>query len=143
MRQRSLFVVIGLVAGGGLVAACSDSTEPPHEDHTPVRFDVTVNGVAVTDDTLRLSATVGVDTVRFTFFNAADENLDDHEADHFSLLTFTPAAGIAATVDPDHYFRHAVEVTAAVGTAGDVAVGYGHDAAADEYSFPTHFLVVP
>jgi hypothetical protein len=46
-------------------------------------------------------------------------------------------------VDPDHHFRHAVEATAAVGTAGDVDVGYGHDAAADEHSFPTHFLIVP
>lgn len=142
MRQPILVSAIALLAAAGSLA-CGDSTEPAHEDHTPVRFVVTVNNVPVTDDTLRLTATAGVDTVRFTFYNQADDNLDDHEVDHFSLLTFTPAAGVASTVDPDHHFRHAVEVTAAVGTAGDVTVGYGHDAAADEYSFPTHFLVVP
>lgn len=142
MRQPLAVSAIALLAATASLA-CSDSTEPGHEDHTPVRFVVTVNNVPVTDDTLRLSATAGVDTVRFTFYNQADDNLDAHEADHFSLLTYTPAAGIASTVDPDHHFRHAVEATAAVGTAGDVDVGYGHDAAADEHSFPTHFLIVP
>jgi hypothetical protein len=139
MRQ----IILTSLATLGILVGCGDSTEPAHEDHTPVRFEATVNGAAVTDDTLRLSATAGVDTVRFTFFNAADDNLDDHEADHFSLLTFTPAAGIATTVDPSHHFRHAVEVTAPAGTAGDVEVGYGHDATADEYSFSLHYLVVP
>jgi hypothetical protein len=142
MRRVFLLTATPLLASGLVLAACSDSNEPEAEDHTPVRIEATVNGGAViTDDTLRLTAAAGTDLVRLTFYNAADENLDAHEDDHFSLLTFTPAAGITATVTPDHHFQHDIEVTAPAGTAGDVEVGYGHHAAADEHTFTLHFKV--
>lgn len=142
MRRVSLLSVTPLLVSGLVLAACGDSNEPEAEDHTPVRIEATVNGGAViTDDTLRLTAAAGIDSVRLTFYNAADENLDIAEDEHFSLLTFTPAAGITATVATDRHFRHAVEVTAPAGTAGDVEVGYGHDAAADENTFILYFKV--
>lgn len=134
MRSPSRFVPSALLVTATLVAACSDSNEPPAEDHTPVRVELAVNGVAMADDTVRLTAG-GSDTVRVTFYNAGDENLDAHEDDHYSALTFLPATGLTATIDSTHHFRHEVVNTVAAGTTGDIDIGYGHDAAADEYTF--------
>lgn len=136
---RRTTLLCALLASGGLTMACSNS-EAPAEDHTPVSIVVAVNNVPVADDTVRLNANA-TDTVRISFFNAASEDLDHAEADHYSLLTFNPATGITATVDPSHHFRSAVVATAPAGTAGDLAIGYGHDAAADEYSFAVKFKV--
>jgi hypothetical protein len=136
-RTTLLFAALG---SGALVIGCGDS-EAPAEDHTPVTFSVTVNNVVVTDDTVRLTTGGGIDTVHISFFNAANEDLDHAEAEHFSLLTFTPAANITATMDPDHHFRHGVVTTAAAGTAGDLDIGFGHDALADENTFHMKFKV--
>lgn len=129
-----------LLAAGALLAACSDSNEPAAEDHSPVRFEVAVNGALVTDDTLRLT-TGGTDSVRLTFYNQSDENLDVAEDEHFSLLTFTPSSGLAATMDPTHHFRHGVAVTPTIGDTGTVEIGYGHDALADENTFSLPFKI--
>ncbi len=129
-----------LLAAGALLAACSDSNEPAAEDHTPVRFEVAVNGTLVTDDTLRLS-TGGTDSVRLTFYNQSDENLDVAEDEHFSLLTFTPATGLVSTMDATHHYRHAVAVTATAGDTGTVDIGFGHDTLADENTFSLPFKI--
>lgn len=134
MRHPARFAPSSLLAAAALLAACSDSNEPPAEDHTPVRLELTVNGVAMADDTVRLTAG-GSDTVRATFFNAGDDNLDAHEDDHYSTLTFLPATGLTSTLDSTHHFRHEVVNTVSAGTTGDLDIGYGHDAAADEYTF--------
>lgn len=134
---RPLSVIATITAA--LVAAC-DSTEPPAEDHTPVRVVAAVNGTLMADDTLRLTD-AGTDTVRLTFYNQSDENLDVAEGEHFSLLTFTPAPGLAVTMDPSHHFRHQVVVTAVAGTTGTVDIGYGHDAAAAEEAFSIAYTV--
>ena len=139
MTRRSNLALLAFLATGALSAACSDS-EAPAEDHTPVTFLVLVNGTPVADDTVRLTQG-GIDTVRIKFVNAAGDTLDDVEAGHFSALTFTPGTDIAAVMDPAHHFRHAVQATAASGTAGDLDIGYGHDALADEHSFGTKFKV--
>jgi len=122
-----------VLAAAGL-AACSDSNEPAADDHDPARYTVTVNGTLMTDDTLRLTAG-GTDTVQISFFNASDENLDDVEAEHYSLLTFTPATGITATPEAAHHYRHVIVNTLGAGVSGDLAVGFGHDTLADEHSF--------
>jgi hypothetical protein len=122
-----------------LVGACG-SNEPAAEDHVAVRVDLSVNGLLMADDTIRLTD-AGTDTVRLTFYNQSDENLDVAEGEHFSLLTFTPATGLAVTMDPAHHFRHEVIVTAAAGTTGTVDIGYGHDAAADEEAFAVAYKV--
>jgi len=130
---------LALVAAGALLAACGDSNEPAAEDHTAVRFGVAVNGTPFTD-TLRLTAG-GTDSVRLSFFNQSGENLDVAEDEHFSLLTFTPATGLTATMDATHHFRHGVAVTATAGDTGTVAIGYGHDALADEETFFLPFKI--
>lgn len=140
MSPLSRLAPSALLLTGALLAACSDSNEPPAEDHTPVRLELAVNGAAMADDTVRLTAG-GSDTVRFTFFNAGDENLDAHEDDHYSSLTFVPATGLTSTIDSTHHFRHEVVNTAAPGTTGDIDIGYGHDAAADEYTFTVAYKV--
>lgn len=139
MLERKALLLGTLFATGGLTLACSNS-EAPSEDHTPTTFVVAVNNVVMVDDTIRLT-TGGTDTVHITFYNAANENLDDVEAAHYSLLTFDPATGLAVTVDPGHHFRNAVEVTAVAGSVGDVNLGYGHDAMADEHAFPLKYLI--
>ncbi len=131
---------LGLVAAATLLSACNSDEATGAENHTPVRLDLLVNGTAMPDDTLRLHAGQ-TDTVRLTFWNSDDEDLDVAEGEHYSALTFTPAAGFAVTIDTTHHFRHAVVVTAAGGTSGSVNVGYGHDALADEESFPVKFRV--
>lgn len=126
-----------LVSAVVLGVACGSSDETPAEDHTPVRFEMSVNGVAMTD-TLRLTAG-GVDTVRFTFYNAEDDNLDDHEADHYSGLEFPGGVNATATTELDAHFTQVVVNTEGAGSAGVATVKYGHDAAADENSFPAPF----
>jgi hypothetical protein len=131
---------LGLLLTGTLLTGCSDGNEPAAEDHVAVRIEAAVNGTAVTDDTLRLT-TGGTDSVRITFYNQSDENLDVAEDEHYSLLTFTPATGLTATMDDTHHFRHGVAITAPAGTTGTVDIGYGHDAAADEESFTVSYKI--
>lgn len=140
MSQHSPARLISLLAAAALLGACSDSNEPAAEDHTPVRLELAVNGGAMADDTVRLSAS-GTDTVRIRFYNAGDEDLDHAEADHYSLLTFTPATGLTVTPDTAHHFRHEVANSLAAGTIGALDIGYGHDTAADEYTFTVAYKV--
>ncbi len=139
MSLRLRVILPAAVLAAGVLAACSNGNEPAAEDHDPVRYTVTVNGTLMTDDTLRLTAG-GTDTVQFSFFNAADENLDIVEAEHYSLLTFTPATGLTATPEAAHHYQHVIVNTLAAGVAGDLAVGFGHDTLADEHSFPAAYL---
>jgi hypothetical protein len=133
-------LALGLLAAGSLLSACNSDEATGAENHTPVRLDLAVNGTAMPDDTLRLH-TGQTDTVRITFWNSDDENLDVAEDEHYSALTFAPATGLGVTLDTTHHFRHSVVVTAAGGTKGSVDLGYGHDALADEESFPVAFRV--
>ncbi|MDH4132102.1 MAG: hypothetical protein OEW17_04620 [Gemmatimonadota bacterium] len=127
-----------LTAGAALIAACDSSEEMAAEDHTPVRFDMAVNGATMADDTLRLHAGV-VDTVRFTYYNAADESLDSEELTHYSSLTFPGGVNATAATDSAAHYSQVVTNTEAAATVGVASVGYGHDAAADEASFTTPF----
>ncbi len=138
MSQRPSRTAGGLLVAGLLLAGCSDSNEPAAEDHEPVRLEMTVNGTLMSDDTLRLTAGA-TDTVQVSFFNAGDESLDDIEATHFSALTFTPAAGVTATIEADHHYRHVVVNTLTAGDTGTLAIGFGHDVLADEHSFDLAF----
>ena len=127
-----------LASAAVLVAACDSSSEPAAEDHTPARFDMAVNGVVMSDDTLRLHAGA-VDTVRFTYYTAADESLDPHEDDHYSGLAFPGGVNAVAATDSLAHFSQIVTNTEAAGSKGMATVGYGHDSMADENSFPTPF----
>jgi hypothetical protein len=128
--NRSTLAAAALLAGA-LTLACDSSESTAAEDHTPVRVELAVNGTAMTTDTLFLPAGQTV-TVRVTFFNAADDNLDDVEGEHYSLLTFNPGTLATATADAAHHYSHSVVVQAAAATIGTVDIGFGHDALADE-----------
>jgi hypothetical protein len=121
-----------------LAAACGSSSEPAAEDHVAARFDLAVNGAMMVDDTIRLRAGA-VDTVRFTFYNAADDNLDAHEDEHYSGLAFPGGVNAAAATDSAAHFSQIVTNSEAAGVVGVATVGYGHDSMADEKSFPAPF----
>jgi hypothetical protein len=136
MLSRSTLALLAPAAV--LMAACGSSSEPAAEDHVAVRFDIAVNGAMMVDDTIRLHAGA-VDTVRFTFYNAADENLDAHEDEHYSGLVFPGGVHAAAATDAGAHFSQIVTNTESAGVVGVATVGYGHDAMADENSFPAPF----
>jgi hypothetical protein len=115
------------------LAACGDNeTAPAADDHTPVSYTVLLDGTTATAPfTLTEGQTV---RVRLEFLNAAGENLDAVEAGHYARVTFTPPS--LATVSPvaDHHFQF--DVTGAAPGTGTLQVGFGHDALADETTFP-------
>jgi len=130
MSRSFLLSAVGV--GAVLAGACSDGKEPVAvEDHSPIRVTFAVAGTPMTTDTLFLPQGQTVQ-VRATFYNAADDNLDDVESEHYSLLTFLPGTLATATIDAAHHYTHGVQVQGAAGTVGDVDIGYGHDALADE-----------
>ena len=117
-----------------LASACSDDeTTNEGGGHTPVRVVLAVNGTQMTGDTLFLPAGQTV-TVRGTFYNASDENLDDVETSHFSKLTFNPGTLGTATVDLNAHYSHSVQVLGAASSTGTLEIGYGHDELADEHT---------
>lgn len=137
-RYTTTKLVCGLLAAGALSLACSNS-EAPAEDHDPATLEF--NGVAfVAGDTVAFAANA-TDTVQISFFNAANDNLDDVEAEHYSSLTFIPATNITATMRASHHFRHDIVVGAAAGQVGDLEVGFGHDTLADEHTFHLHYKI--
>jgi hypothetical protein len=114
-----------------LTVACGGNETAPNEDHTPVSYSVLVDGVAATAP---YSLTEG-QTVRFRikFFNAASEDLDVAEGEHFAALTFSPAS--LATIAPLAGHHYQFDVIGGTPGTGTVQVSYGHDALADETSF--------
>jgi hypothetical protein len=119
------------------LVACNDP-EAPAEDHTPTTVRVLIDGVEATQPyTFTQGATV---RVQLKFFNAANEDLDEVEGSHFAGLTFDPAGLATAVRVSDHHFQF--DVTGGTPGAGTVSIGYGHDDAADEHSFPDLPVVV-
>jgi hypothetical protein len=126
------------VAAAALTLACS-SSEAPAEDHNPVAFDI--DGVVTdTSDTVVFAAGTN-DTVVLTFFNAANDNLNDVEAEHFSTMTFTPPDSITATRLSAHHFQQHLVIGNVAGQVGDLDIGFGHDTLADEHSFSLHYKI--
>jgi hypothetical protein len=118
------------VAAAALTLACS-SSEAPAEDHNPVTD---------TSDTVVFAAGTN-DTVVLTFFNAANDNLNDVEAEHFSTMTFTPPDSITATRLSAHHFQQHLVIGNVAGQVGDLDIGFGHDTLADEHSFSLHYKI--
>ena len=71
--------------------------------------------------------------VRLKFFNAADEDLDEVETEHFGGLTFEPTSLASVARLSDHNYQ--LDVTGGTPGTGTVQVSYGHDEAADEHTF--------
>ena len=122
-----------------LATACGgDETQSPADDHTPVRYSVLIDNVEATPP-FNLTAGDTV-TVRFKFFNAADEDLDTVESSHFAGLTFTPTSLATVERDATHHFQF--DVAPETAGNGSLVVSYGHDEQADETAFPAAVVIV-
>jgi hypothetical protein len=128
---RTMLLRLAACAALPLAVACgSDETQAP-EDHTPVTYTIFVDAVEIAPPlTLTEGQTV---RVRLKFFNAADEDLDDVESEHFGGLTFDPASLASVARVSDHNYQF--DVTGGTPGTGTVQVSYGHDEAADEHTF--------
>jgi hypothetical protein len=115
-----------------LIVACGGDETQPTEDHTPQSYTITVDGAPVsTPYSLAAGETV---VVQIHFVNQAGDNLDDVESSHFAGLTFSPSSLATAERHADHHFQF--DVTGGTAGSGTVTVGFGHDDAADEKTFP-------
>lgn len=128
---RSSLLRLAACAALPLAVACGGEETQGTEDHTPVTYTLFVDGVETTPPlTLTEGQTV---RVRLKFFNAADEDLDDVEAEHFGGLTFDPASLASVARVSGHNYQF--DLTGGTPGTGTVQVSYGHDEAADEHTF--------
>ena len=120
--------------------ACGDEDPTGIQDHTPVEYSVLVDSVAASPP-IRLRQDERV-TVQLKFFNAAGEDLDELEVDHFAGLAFEPATLATFERVPDHNFRF--EVQGASPGDGVMQVSFGHDEEAGELALsPIAVTVIP
>jgi hypothetical protein len=113
-----------------LAVACGSDETQATEDHTPVIYTILVGTATAPPLTLTEGQTV---RVRLKFFNAADEDLDDVESEHFGGLAFEPASLATVARVNDHNYQF--DVTGGTPGTGTVQVSYGHDEEADEHTF--------
>jgi hypothetical protein len=129
--MRSTLLRLAACAALPLAVACGGDETQATEDHTPVTFTILVDG---TEASPPLTLTPGQTVrVRLKFFNAADEDLDDVEAEHFGGLTFDPSSLASVVRVSDHNYQF--DVTGGTPGTGTVQVSYGHDEGADEHTF--------
>jgi hypothetical protein len=128
---RSMLLRLAACASLPLAVACGGDETQGTEDHTPVTYTIFVDG-AETAPPLILTAGQTV-RVRLKFFNAADEDLDDVESEHFGGLTFDPTSLATVARVSDHNYQF--DVTGGPTGSGTVEVSYGHDEQADEHTF--------
>jgi hypothetical protein len=111
-----------------LVAACGSDETQAADDHTPVTYNVIINEIPATAPyTFTLGQTA---RVRLRLFNAAGEDLDAVEAEHFAALTFNPADLVTIARVPGHNYQF--DVTGNTAGTGTMQVSFGHDEQADE-----------
>ena len=124
------------------LAACSDDEAAPSGHGTPVStklFDVATGSELPAPYQLPAGATTRVEV---RFYDADGGLLNaELEASHFTSVTFTPAEFATVADVEGQKFQRDVTVTAAAGATAALAVGYGHDAAADEESFGPYDVV--
>jgi hypothetical protein len=128
---RSTLLRLAACAVFPLAIGCGGDEAQSTEDHTPVTYTIFVDGVGTAPPlTLTGGQTV---RVRLKFFNAADEDLDDVESEHFGGLTFDPASLASVARVSGHNYQF--DVTGGTPGTGTVQVSYGHDEQADEHTF--------
>jgi hypothetical protein len=128
---RSALLRLAACAALPLAVACGGDETQATEDHTPVSYTILVDG---TEASLPLTLTEGQTVkVRLRFVNAADEDLDDVEADHFGGLAFEPASLATVARVSDHNYQF--DLTGGTPGSGTVQVSFGHDEQADEHTF--------
>ncbi|HZA97989.1 MAG TPA: hypothetical protein VE399_04375 [Gemmatimonadales bacterium] len=132
------FKTVLLLLTAFLATACGDNEAPPAEDHEPRSYRILVNDVLVNEPyTFTSGQTV---RVRLQFFNAAEEDLDEVEDSHFGGLSFEPGSRATVVRVADHNYQF--DVTGASAGTATLQVSYGHDAAADEQTFPEAAVTV-
>jgi hypothetical protein len=121
------------------IVACSDNESPPVDhDHTPVEYDVLVNGAPASGP---YTFTAGqTDRVQIKFFNEAGEDLDEVESSHFGGLIFEPASLATVVRVADHNYQF--DVTGGTPGSGTLVIGFGHEETADEVTFPSEPVTV-
>jgi hypothetical protein len=129
---RTLLAALPLAMAGGLLSACgSDETAAP-PDHTPTTYSLIINSVPK-EAPYSVQASHQV-VVQIKFFNAAGEDLDAVEAEHFGGLSLNPTDLGTVTRVTDHHYQFNV-ITSATPGSGTLTVSFGHDEAADEVAF--------
>jgi uncharacterized repeat protein (TIGR04052 family) len=130
--SRGLAVIVAL----SLVAACSSDESPSsgHGDPESVKLiDVASGAELPVPYQLPSGATTRVEV---QFFDADGELLNDAiAADHYTDLVFSPGTFATQADVAGERFQRDVTVAGAVGTSATVAIGYGHEVAADERVF--------
>jgi hypothetical protein len=125
-------------AAAGLLAACGGDETTGTEDHTPASYQVLINGAAAA---VPYPFTVGqTSRVQIKFFNQAGEDLDEVESSHFGGLSFSPTTRATVTRVIGHNYQF--DVTGSNEGTGTVTVGFGHDEAANETTFPAEAVTV-
>jgi len=114
-----------------LSAACGGDETAPAENHSPATYNLIVNDVPQTSPYVLTAGETS--RIQIKFFNAAGDDLDDVEAEHFGLLTFSPTSLATATRLADHHFQF--DVTALNVGSGTLQVSFGHDDTANEKTF--------
>jgi hypothetical protein len=134
MKRRSAFLFAAVL----LSVSCGSETAP--DEHSPASARLFAAGQEITPNlVLARGQTVRIEV---RFYDGGGELMTGLEAEHFAALTFSPAslAGIA----PVSGLRFFFDVTPQnVAGTGQVRVGFGHDAAADELSFGPFPVTVP
>jgi len=133
MSHPALLPVSRIFLAGALflAAACGSDETAPVEDHTPASYNLIVNDVPQTTPYVLTAGQTS--RIQIKFFNAAGDDLDDVEAEHFGRLTFSPTSLATSTRLADHHFQF--DVAAPNVGSGTLQVGYGHDDTADEKIF--------
>ncbi|MEP6688738.1 MAG: hypothetical protein ABJC36_10345 [Gemmatimonadales bacterium] len=125
---RSLLLRLAAWAALPVAVACGgDETQAP-EDHTPVAYTVFVNGTEAAEPVILTQGQIT--RIRLVFTNAAGDDLDDVETEHFGGLSFEPTS--LATVERVVGHNFQFDVTGGTPGTGDARVSYGHDEVADE-----------
>jgi hypothetical protein len=114
-----------------LSVACGSDETAPVESHTPSTYNLIVNDVPQTAPYVLTAGETS--RIQIKFFNAAGDDLDDVEAEHFGRLTFGPTSLATATRLADHHFQF--DVTAPNVGSGTLQVSFGHDDTANEKTF--------
>jgi hypothetical protein len=118
------------------LAACSDDEAPAAGHGSPETvqlYDVTSGAMLAAPYELPAGTTTRIEV---RYYDADGDLLNPEiESDHYTSLTFAPGTFATVAEVAGVRFQRDVTVTASAGATATIAVGYGHDAAADEATF--------
>jgi hypothetical protein len=136
MKAGTLKLLVTTTAFAFNLAACSGEEEPGgHGTPEMVKlFDAETNTELPQPYTLASGTATRV-TVHFYDADGDDISQELIDSGHFTSLTFTPSSFATVAAVTGEVFERDVTVDADPGSVSELAVGYGHDEAADVRSF--------